>query len=357
VALVCGSHAHMSNVADFQAFAKGVKVKRPRADVVEPSERSAPRANRTTAEEAEQGPSSRTKAAASATAAELRLQPLPPRDAAAAHAVVSAAGPSAPMRMPIAPSGHEPPAPQRASHQSISRADTCRDEPPPRPPMPRLQAVSPPRPSRESERPVESGRRPVVHFQLPSSHDAAMRLLFNERMNNPSADPTVAGTTRPHQSPRNFQYVKHAIKAGLSAPELADLLRDEHHLVRQAQAAGGGDSRLTIRSMADVDVFCGAVLGELKMQPHELTAASGDKYTAFLLPLKPLMTYLCEDIGLASEFTFTATLNDDDEASHLFAGTTTGVHYARVVASGPPGARHAVVDIFSDGTVSERSTV
>ena len=224
--------------------------------------------------------------------------------------------------------------------------------------MPRLQAVSPPRPSREPECPVESDRHPVGNFQqLLSSHDAAMRLLFNERINNPSADPTVAGTTRPHQSPRNFQYVKHAIKAGLSAPELAELLRDEHHLVRQAQAAGGGDSRLTIRSMTDVDVFCGAVLGELKMQPHELIAASGDKYTAFLLPLKPLMTYLCEDIGLASEFTFTATLNDDDEASHIFAGATTGVHYARVVASGPPGARHAVVDIFSDGTVSERSTV
>ena len=200
-----------------------------------------------------------------------------------------------------------------------------------------------------------------ARFSLKNSDrvNENMLRLLDARMRNPQADPVA------RLGADDFGYLEHAIDAGLSDPELRNLMLTERHkdataAARRAQGPrgdttrAGGPRTLTIKAMADVNRVCNERLDPfgLRMQPHTITGAStGDTYTFWAIGIRQLFTYLYEDLALSLEYDFTPTFNPATaDSEHTYSGVTSSQCYHRAVAKAPSGAVVFSVDIFSDGT-------
>ena len=182
-----------------------------------------------------------------------------------------------------------------------------------------------------------------------AAHDARMRALLKHRKLHPGLDPNS-----PHgMGEAEFHALEHAVDAKLGDAPLATFLEKTRRIftVRSGKP-------LVSRGWADFDRLIEAQLaarGGLAMVPHELVAASGDKYALYLVPLESLVRYMLEDPSLAEAFDFEPTYSDAADGSHVYGGVQTGRWYAQTCTS-PCLVRGALVfalNLFSDGTVRE----
>lgn len=215
-------------------------------------------------------------------------------------------------------------------------------------------------------------------------------------------------------APRDLQWLRHVIESGLKAPEVAKVLRDEHmvraaaHFLARAtrvatcatpaflrahaclRALGpllvcallftrasppcglrrgqlqpsSPSSQLSLRSMADVDRFCFALLDArgIRLSPHRICTASKREQVALMTDMGALTKLFCEDPGLAAALDFGARIAPPGaEQTSLwreYSSMQTSDWYRDAVGKAARLAPLAKINawaIFSDGTVHSSS--
>ena len=191
-------------------------------------------------------------------------------------------------------------------------------------------------------------RHPLTTAALETGEERRMEALLQQLSRGPT-------DSWPNVNPRDLQFFRHIVRSGLSAPQVRDLMVDEHQLTRREP------SPLTLHGMADVDKMAFRLLDHmgLRLQPHTIQTASGASVVMLLMDVGAITKAWFEDVSLAQFQDLIARVeppgSGENSPQRLFSSMLTADWFREASRKALPGTRLNAMSLFWDATVSSSS--